>query len=121
MVLGTKKMLLWLGGDGSFKPTSHGHAAAPNKKLMLSLARFMTIVLVDEHGTTKSSCCCMEKAMERKVGGYRRRATVVQCPRCKTMLSRDFNAAVNIVEAFNYTNANHTNQNQFWGTTHSTE
>ena len=68
-----KKDVIVAWGDGSFKPTSSGHASAPNKKLMLSLARFMTIVLVDEHGTTKNSCCCMEKALERKTHGLRAR------------------------------------------------
>ena len=68
-----KKDVIVAWGDGSFKPTSSGHASAPNKKLMLSLASFMTIVLVDEHGTTKNSCCCMEKALERKTHGLRAR------------------------------------------------
>ena len=118
-VMGTTNQIYAKGvpawGDGSFKPTSSGHASAPNKKPMLSLARFMSIVQVDEHGTTKNSCCCMEKALERKnawasrslrVIDAERQALrareapscslrVIQCPGCKTMFSRDFNAAVN--------------------------
>ena len=103
-------------GDGSFGPTSKGHASAPNKGLMKSLSRFMPIVIVDEYGTTKNSCCCFAETTDMKTSSYKetgRRATVLQCKECKTVLSRDVSAAVNIIEAFIYMNANASRTNQF--------
>lgn len=62
-------IVIW--GDGSFKLSS-GHVSTRNKKALFSLARFMTIVLVDEC-TTKDTCCYMEKTLERKTHGLRAR------------------------------------------------
>ena len=79
---------------------------------MLALSRFMTIVLVDEYITTRTSCCCMHDLVSKRTVNYKRRTTVLQCPSCKTMFSRDFNAAVNILKAFIYMNANQSKTNQ---------
>lgn len=90
--------------------------AAPNKKLLRSLSHLMPIVLADEYGTSKHSCCCLSETDEMKTPSYRKvgkRATVVKCKQCKTMLSRDFNASVNIVEAFIFLNATRRHSNQF--------
>ena len=69
--------------------------------LMKSLSRFMPIVIVDEYGTTKNSCCCFAETTDMKTSSYKetgRRATVLQCKECKTVLSRDVSAAVNMHE-----------------------
>ena len=100
-------------GDGSFGPTSRGHASAPNKQLREQLSRFMTIALVDEFRTSKMSCCCETSVSELRTKTYKRRATVVKCNQCMRVFSRDFNAAVNIVRAFEYQNATKTTTNQF--------
>ena len=49
----TNVIVAW--GNGSFGPTSKGHASAPNKALRRSLSRFFPIVLVDEHNTSKKT------------------------------------------------------------------
>ena len=111
-----KKDVVIAWGDGSFGPTSRGHHSAPNKKLLRALSHLMPIVLADEYGTSKHSCCCLSETDEMKTPSYRKvgkRATVVKCKQCKTMLSRDFNASVNIVEAFIFLNATRTHSNQF--------
>ena len=87
-------------GDGSFGPTSRGHASAPNKKLRKQLAEYFPIVLVKEYNTSKKVCCCRSGAKtDLKRPGYTRRATVFRCDVCNILLSRDMCAAVNIANA----------------------
>ena len=90
-------------GNGSFGPTSRGHASAPNKSLRKSLGRFFPIVLVNEYNTSKKMCCCRGPGKELRTVNYqKKRATVLQCPACHCVLSRDFNAAMNILAVFKY-------------------
>ena len=92
-------------GNGAFGPSYKGHAPAPNKSLRRSLSRFFPIVMVNENNTTKKTNCCGVYGKGLRTAAYRktrRRATVVQCPECKTILSRDTNAAKNILHVFRY-------------------
>ena len=53
--------MLW--GDGSFGPTSRGHASAPNKGLREQLAAHgLEIHLCNEYRTTKHTACCQEQS-----------------------------------------------------------
>jgi hypothetical protein len=99
--------VLW--GDGGFGPTSKGHAAAPNKKLRALLNRHLTnpIVLANEYGSSKTSCCCHGPVKPLKKAGQLTRVTVLQCPTCNTLLSRDFNAANVILAMFLETQNNY--------------
>lgn len=105
-VLGGESNVIVAWGNGSFGPTSNGHASAPNKTLRQSLSRFFPIVLVDEYNTSKKlhTLCCEQDARELRTPTYKKRATVVQCPKCKTdctyVLSRDTNTAKNILKVF---------------------
>ena len=103
-----KKNVVVAWGNGSFGPTSRGHASAPNKALRKSLAPFVRIVLVDEYNTSKKACCCKGNVVPLKSGSYKKRATVVQCSECSCILSRDMNAAVNIINVFTYQTHHHT-------------
>ena len=99
-VLGGESNVVVAWGNGSFGPTSNGHASAPNKALRRSLSRFFPIVLVDEYNTSKKTHCCEQHARQLRTPNYKERTTVVQCPKCKTLLSRDTNAAKNILKVF---------------------
>jgi hypothetical protein len=55
-------VILW--GNGSFGPTSRGHASAPNKLLRRKLADHdVEIHLVDERNTSKYTGCCQEESV----------------------------------------------------------
>jgi hypothetical protein len=55
-------VVLW--GNGSFGPTSCGHASAPNKLLRRKLADHgVEIHLVDERNTSKYTGCCQEESV----------------------------------------------------------
>ena len=87
-------------GDGSFGPTSKGHASAPNKKMQMMLARFIPVVTVNERRTSKTVSCCKVYGTPLRCNGYKKRATVMQCPKCRCIHSRDTNAALNILNVF---------------------
>jgi hypothetical protein len=53
-------------GKPTFNASMKGHRAAPPKKLIQFLARFFTIITVDEHGTSKNCSQCMKPL--RQVG-----------------------------------------------------
>lgn len=89
-------------GNGSFGPTSRGHASAPNKGLRKSLCRFLPIVLVDEHKTSRKSCCCQADVLSLRTPEYKKRTTVLQCDSCQRLLGRDVCAAVNIGNVFKH-------------------
>ena len=81
----TNVVVAW--GDGSFGPTSRGHASAPNKGLMERIARFLPVVLVDEFRTSKVSSCCEVEMVERRTSSYKKRATVLSCTKCKGIVN----------------------------------
>jgi hypothetical protein len=92
-------------GNGSFGPTSKGHAAAPNVALRRSLAPFFPIVLINEYKTSQMTCCCHTVGIGLRTDQYKqtnKRTTVLQCPTCRSILSRDVNAASNIYQVFKY-------------------
>ena len=96
--------LAW--GDGSFGPTSKGHNSAPNKKLRKQLSRYFKIHLINEYNTSKkTSCCETDNVLGLKTKRYRRRTTVLRCNSCMTLLSRDANAAFNILKVFKHQEA----------------
>jgi hypothetical protein len=54
-------VVLW--GNGSFGPTFHGYAAAPNVGLRTKLAQHgLEIRMVNEHYTSQYAACCLEKS-----------------------------------------------------------
>ena len=91
-------IVVW--GDGSFGPTSRGHASAPNKGLRNLLRPYLNIVLGCEFNTSQVCCCHHEKVSTLRTERYHRRTTVVQCKKNKTLLARDANAAQNILDIF---------------------
>jgi hypothetical protein len=93
-------IIVW--GAGSFGPTSRGHASAPNKRLQTLLARRFPVILCSEYGTSKHSCCCHEHVVGLRTPDYKRRSTVLQCIKCKTLLSRDASAAALIGDIFQF-------------------
>jgi hypothetical protein len=93
-------LVVW--GNGSFGPTSKGHASAPNKKMQREIARFVPLVLVNEFNTSKKTNCCELDGVALRTKQYKKRTTVFQCPGCKRLLPRDVNAAMNILCVFLY-------------------
>ena len=93
-------LVVW--GNGSFGPTSKGHASAPNKKMQREIARFVPLVLVNEFNTSKKTNCCELDGVALRTKQYKKRTTVFQCPGCKRLLPRDVNAAMNILRVFLY-------------------
>ena len=92
-------IVVW--GNGGFGPTSHGHAAAPNKKMQLALSKHIPLVLGSEHRSSKTSAChhgLVEEIHDKKKG--RRRHVIVRCTKCRTILGRDANAAHVIADMF---------------------
>jgi hypothetical protein len=58
-------VVLW--GNGSFRSTSKGHAAAPNKKLRDMLKKAgVEIHLVDEYLTSQRTACCHAESVHAK-------------------------------------------------------
>ena len=57
-------LLLW--GNGGFKPTSRKWESAPNKGLRRKLSKWIPIVLVNEHKTSKISPCCHKEVINSK-------------------------------------------------------
>ena len=49
-------ILVW--GDGSFGPSTKGHASAPNKRLQRLLSKYIPIVTSSEYKTSQMSPCC---------------------------------------------------------------
>ena len=94
----SRTLVVW--GDGGFAPTSKGHAAAPNLKLQRQLARFLPVVTSTEFGTSKHSCCCAALTTSLRAASYRRRATVLRCTACRTLLGRDTSASSLIGQLF---------------------
>ena len=95
----SKAVLAW--GNGSFGPTSRGHASAPNKSLRKMFARHVAIVLVDEHLTSKRCSCCNSKVTglrrsQNGESGKKKRYTVLRCDMCGGLWGRDMAASANI-------------------------
>jgi hypothetical protein len=90
-------------GNGSFGPTSQGHASAPNKGLAKALSQTLPIVFVSEYNTSKKACCCQGSTSPcRGPEHYTKRATVLACDTCHTLLGRDASAATNIAAVFRH-------------------
>jgi hypothetical protein len=75
-------LVVW--GNGSFGPTSRGHAPAPNKKLQHLLARYVPVLTSSEYNTSKRSACCHEEMDDKRKEGQRCRTTVRTNPPNKT-------------------------------------
>ena len=94
-------ILVW--GDGSFGPTSHGHAAAPNMRLRRLLSKYIPVILSSEYLSSQRSACCHSKMKDcRKIQPGMKRVTVKQCTSCQTLLSRDVSAACVILDIFEF-------------------
>jgi hypothetical protein len=91
-------LVIW--GNGGFGPTSHGHASAPNRKLQLALARKLSVVVVSEFRSSKTSTCHHCGVKPVTLPGRKQRPTVLKCLNCSTLHSRDFNAAHVIADMF---------------------
>jgi hypothetical protein len=73
-----------------------------NHRLQTLLARRFPVILCSEYGTSKHPSCCHERATGVRTLGYTRRSTVIQCDKCKTLLSRDGSAAALIGNIFQF-------------------
>ena len=90
----SKAVVAW--GNGSFGPTSRGHASAPNKALRTMLSRHVAVVLVDEYLTSKRCPCCETTVTGLRTEHYRKRHTVLRCDTCDGLWGRDMAASANI-------------------------
>ena len=92
-------IIVW--GDGGFPPTSHGHAPAPNKKMQSQLSKHIPLVVGSEYRSSITSACHHVAVLPLKqTRMLSRRHTVMTCTACRTMLSRDANAAHVIADIF---------------------
>lgn len=94
-------VLVW--GNGSFGPTSRGHAAAPNKSLRKRLSAHFPIVLCSEYRTSKvcggPGCAGLLKYDWTLRGKYTRKWPIhgrSRCTTCHTMWARDVSSGLSI-------------------------
>jgi hypothetical protein len=94
-------ILVW--GNGGFGPTSRGHASAPNQRLRRLLSKYIPVVVSSEHMSSQRSACCHSELNNcQQSRPNKKRVTVKQCKRCKTLLSRDVSAACVILDIFEF-------------------
>lgn len=60
--------LIW--GSGMFPPTSRGYESAPNKGMYRGLSQFMPVIISNERGSSKHSCCCNQPVTRPKKREY---------------------------------------------------
>ena len=83
----SKCIVLW--GNGSFGPTFHGHASAPNKKLREKLAHHgVNIVLSNEYNTSKFTACCHYESCYSKQVQWPSQKTLIKQPELANSLSK---------------------------------
>ena len=91
-------IIVW--GNGGFAPSGRGHAPAPNKKLQLLLSKHVPLVIGSEYRSSKTSACHHEQVREISLTKQTTRCAMMKCRVCKTILSRDKNAAHVIADIF---------------------
>ena len=92
-------ILVW--GDGTFSPSTKGHASAPNKRLQRLLSKHIPIVTSSEYKTSQMSPCCGVRLRELQSPG-RKRVVLKVCPSCQVQWNRDMAAAINIGHIFKH-------------------
>ena len=88
------------GGNGGFAPSGRGHAMAPIEKLQLLLPKHFLLVIGSKKGSSKTSACHHDQVREISLSKQTTRCAMMQCRECKTVLSRDKNAAHVIADIF---------------------
>ena len=92
-----KLVLVW--GNGSFGPTSKGHASAPNKGLRIGLVRYVPIVLCSEYNTSKRCPKCgsdVHQGRNPRTGSKIRGVLYCNNKSCGFVMSRDASACMGI-------------------------
>ena len=91
-------IIVW--GNGGFAPSGRGHAPAPNKKLQLLLSKHVPLVIGSEYRSSKTSACHHDQVREISLSKQIMCCIMMPSRACKTVLSRDKNAAHVIADIF---------------------
>ena len=94
-----KETVILVLGDGTFSPSTKGHASAPNKRLPRLLSKYIPIVTSSEYKTSQMSPCCGVRLRELPSPGRKRVVSKV-CPLCQKQWNRDVAAALYIGHIF---------------------
>ena len=95
LVLGPTHTKVCVLGDAVFNASQKGLPPTPTLAIRRYLARFGRVVLVNEHRTSKTCCCCGGE-MHKHPDAWK----IFNCRSCKITWSRDANASRNIAKCY---------------------